>query len=156
MCCSVRAYQAAHDEQLPLADRLAIRLAFSYLLQYSSAGRRPSEAAFSSAASAVTAAVVAADLSDPSSSSSSEEIAVSTVPVGGRFLQATSAATAAAVAVRQSAVATKGIELLKKIPLPIIRSTDIIDDEELAEQRRQQQQYVLTQAEERLIQVTID
>lgn len=30
-----RAYAAAHDEKLPLFDRLAIRLAFSYLLQYS-------------------------------------------------------------------------------------------------------------------------
>jgi len=51
-----RCYQAAHDEELPLADRLAIRLAFSYLLQYSAAGRQPSEVALSAAAVAVTAA----------------------------------------------------------------------------------------------------
>jgi len=63
-----RCYQAAHDEELPLADRLAIRLAFSYLLQYSSAGRQRSEAALSAAAVAVTAANEAvADEDDDSS-----------------------------------------------------------------------------------------
>lgn len=48
------------------------------------------------------------------------------------------------------------MELLKKIPLPIIRSTETLDEDDLAaEQRRQQQQYVLTQAEERLVQVRL-
>jgi hypothetical protein len=37
--------EAANDVSFPLLDRLAIRIAFNYLLQYEAAGRRPSEQA---------------------------------------------------------------------------------------------------------------
>lgn len=157
-----RAYAAAHDEELPLFDRLAIRLAFSYLLQYSAAGRRPSAAALTSAADTVIAAyggngAVAAGASDSSDELGSSEQA--------RGIFATTAAVArragGSSAEAASEAARKGLEMLQKmpkIPLPILsRSTD---DEEAGSQAddgqaQQQQQYVLTQAEERLVQVRL-
>jgi hypothetical protein len=81
------------------------------------------------------------------------------------------AATAAGmVAVRAggrsaSEAARAGLQLLQKIPLPILsRSTDSVDEataqasegqqqQQQQQQQEQQQQYVLTQAEERLVQV---
>jgi hypothetical protein len=61
-----------------------------------------------------------------------------------------------------SEAARAGLQLLQKIPLPILsRSTDSIDEaaaqaaeqQQQRQQEQQQQQYVLTQAEERLVQV---
>jgi hypothetical protein len=80
------------------------------------------------------------------------------------------AATAAGmVAVRAggrsaSEAARAGLQLLQKIPLPILsRSTDSVDEataqasegqqQQQQQEQQQQQQYVLTQAEERLVQV---
>lgn len=161
-----RAYEAAHDEQLPLADRLAIRLAFSYLLQYSAAGRRPSETALSSAAAAVAvnaaaaAAAAAAEAAAAATGSSSGEDSSDRSQRRDAGSSAFAAATAAAsVAVQAggrsaSEAAKKGLALLQKIPLPILRTTDSADEgDQEAGQQQQQQQYVLTQAEERLVQV---
>jgi hypothetical protein len=153
-----RAYAAAHNEELPLFDRLAIRLAFSYLLQYSAAGRRPSAAALTSAADTVMAAYggngsVAAGASD-----SGDELGSINEPRG---IFATTAAVARRAGGRSaeaaSEAARKGLEMLQKmpkIPLPILsRSTD--DEEGGPQGEEQQQQYVLTQAEERLVQVRL-
>lgn len=147
-----RAYEAAHDEELPLGDRLAIRLAFSYLLQYSAAGRRPSAAALNSAANTVIAAY-----SNGVAAASATASGDSVLTDGPRGIFATTAAVAKRAGGRSAEAATvaarKGMEMLQKIPLPILsRSTD---DEEsaAAEANQQKQQYVLTQAEERLVQV---
>jgi hypothetical protein len=181
-----RAYAAAHDEGLPLFDRLAIRLAFSYLLQYSAAGRRPSAAALSSAADTLVSAAAyssnggsngsngaaaaaaaagytgdATGSSDDATGSSDDGGSGSSSGVGARGgIFATTAAVARRAGGRSaeaaSVAARKGMEMLQKIPLPILsRSTD---DEEAASadaQEVQKQQYVLTQAEERLVQVRV-
>jgi hypothetical protein len=158
-----RAYEAAHDEGLPLFDRLAIRLAFSYLLQYSAAGRRPSAAALTSAADTVIAAYGGSGAIAARASDSSDELGSSEQTRG---IFATTAAVARRAGGRSaeaaSEAARKGLEMLQKmpkIPLPILsRSTD---DEEAGSQagdgqeQQQQQQYVLTQAEERLVQVRL-
>lgn len=163
-----RAYAAAHDEGLPLFDRLAIRLAFSYLLQYSAAGRRPSAAALTSAADTVMAAysngsfpAAAADMGVAGDAGEPRGIFATTAAVakraGGRSAEAASEAARKGMAMLQKIP-------LQKIPLPILsRSTDdsegtgsMSDTEEQEgqeEQQGQQQQYVLTQAEERLVQV---
>lgn len=164
-----RAYAAAHDEGLPLFDRLAIRLAFSYLLQYSAAGRRPSAAALSSAADTVSAAysssngaaAAAAAAGDPGDATgdamgSSDDGGSSVGSRGGIF--ATTAAVAKRAGGRSAAAASvaarKGMEMLQKIPLPILsRSTDDEESASADAQEAQKQQYVLTQAEERLVQV---
>lgn len=155
-----RAYEAAHDEELPMIDRLAIRLAFSYLLQYSAAGRRPSAAALSSAADTVIAAYGSANVANSVANGTISTAAGATDSRDGSPLQSIFATTAAVAkraggrsAEAASVAARKGIAILQKIPLPILsRSTD---DEEAAaaDQQEQQQQYVLTQAEERLVQV---
>lgn len=156
-----RAYAAAHDEELPLFDRLAIRLAFSYLLQYSAAGRRPSAAALTSAADTVIAAYSSSNGTAPVTSSSDSIGAGDNDSDGPRGIFATTAAVARRAGGRSaeaaSEAARKGMAMLQKIPLPILsRSTD---DEEssaaaaAAESEQQKQQYVLTQAEERLVQV---
>ncbi|WIA31349.1 hypothetical protein OEZ86_002250 [Tetradesmus obliquus] len=163
-----RAYAAAHDEELPLFDRLAIRLAFTYLLQYSAAGRRPSEAALSSAvAVAVDAAANnaanaanagAGGLSDFSAAGAAAAGVNSKGVMRSNALAAASAAGMVAVRAggrSASDAARAGLQLLQKIPLPILsRSTDSVDEAgaAAAEQQQQEQQYVLTQAEERLVQ----
>jgi hypothetical protein len=171
-----RAYAAAHDEQLPLVDRLAVRLAFSYLLQYSAAGRRPSAAALSSAADAVSEA----NSSSNGASSNGSAAAADGVAGAGRpkFLNASTAAAMVAVRARGRSATTaaaqaakKGMAMLQKIPLPILsRSTDEEEDaaadaaaaaagrsssssDDEQPQSQQPQVYVLTQAEERLVQV---
>lgn len=150
-----RAYQAAHDEQLPLKDRLAIRLAFSYLLQYSGAGRRPGDPALA----AVTSSISTASDSFTSSSSSQGDMLQQQLEAGGSFAAAADAVRAGGRSA--TAVASKGMELLKKIPLPVIRSTETVDEgdsdwEQSLVVAEQQPQYELTQAEERLIQVGWD
>jgi hypothetical protein len=143
-----------------LFDRLAIRLAFTYLLQYSAAGRRPSEAALSSAVS------VAVDAATGSDFSAAGAAAAGVNSKGDMRSSPLAAATAAGmVAVRAggrsaSEAARAGLQLLQKIPMPVLRrSTDSVDEaaaeaaEEQEQQMQQQQQYVLTQAEERLVQV---
>jgi hypothetical protein len=149
-----RAYEAAHNEELPLGDRLAIRLAFSYLLQYSAAGRRPSAAALNSAADTVIAAY-----SNGVGAASATASGDSVITDGPRGIFATTAAVAKRAGGRSaeaaSVAARKGMEMLQKIPLPILsRSTDDEESAAAEEQENQQkQQYVLTQAEERLVQV---
>ncbi|KAF6252187.1 hypothetical protein COO60DRAFT_546764 [Scenedesmus sp. NREL 46B-D3] len=111
-----RAYAAAHDEALPLFDRLAIRLAFTYLLQYSAAGRRPSEAALSSAVA------VAVDAAAANEFSAADAAAAAAAGVdGGRGVRSSLAAATAAgmVAVRAgsrsaSDAARVGLQLLQK------------------------------------------
>ncbi|KIZ01686.1 hypothetical protein MNEG_6274 [Monoraphidium neglectum] len=57
-----RCVEAANDVSFPLLDRLAIRIAFNYLLQYEAAGRRPSEQASGAQPPAATGAAAASAL----------------------------------------------------------------------------------------------
>ncbi|KAF8057765.1 Nek1 [Scenedesmus sp. PABB004] len=154
-----RCAAAAHDEGLPLGDRLAIRLAFSYLLQLGGGGRQPSEAALSSAA-AVASAAPGGGAGAPGAPGGAPGVARGPLAA---------ASAAAAVAVRAggrsagaaaAGAARAGLSLLQRIPLPIISRSEDGEDGGAApreggeggEEEEQAQAYVLTQAEERLVQ----
>jgi hypothetical protein len=129
------------EEELPLLDRVAIRIAFTQLLQFNSAGRRASEPAVFAAA----AAAAADSRQEQEQELSMAASGVPTVPRGGARVRITQAgpldgtnpfrAAAAQAVLAKAAVqgklaardaTAKGLEMLRSIPLPVIqRSQDV-------------------------------
>ena len=131
---------ANEEEELPLLDRVAIRIAFTQLLQFNSAGRRASEPAVFAAAAAAAA--------DSRQEQEQQQLTVATgalAAAAGAAQGATASdgapldrkdpfrAAVAQVALAKAAVQGKiprGLEMLKSIPLPVIKRSQ--DGEEKA------------------------
>jgi hypothetical protein len=174
--------EAANDKALPLIDRLAIRIAFNYLLEFNSVGRRASEATLSTGAAIAhpdgdtatvtvlasrpsSAGAAAADLdSDGSLADGSSSRWGIRGAAANTAARAQAAAQGVADAAKQGRVAAreavvKGMTMLRSVPLPIISRSG--DEEERAfssgsdseSDEPNNMTYDLTVQEERLVQV---